>query len=192
MAGARVPPGTTHVDIYVAGCISPRSGANGMAERTRHTENSHCCSWDVCGVVSSGTDVGKTALVVVRRPSSSSPPPSSSSSSSSSPSDSREVAANKTGKMPRRNNVCRGALAPWRPGALAPWRPGPAREPRRASGLSSQKPRRRSSALSGRPSASSRCLARVFVRALISLGTKSSRDLRRFVRAFVSPGTNTK
>ena len=53
-------------------------GANGIAERTRHTENSHCCSWNVCGVVFSGTDVGKTALVVVRRPSSSSPPPSSS------------------------------------------------------------------------------------------------------------------
>ena len=59
-----------------------RGGANGMAERTRHTENSHCCSWNVCGVVFSGTDVGKTALVVVRRPSSSSPPPPSSSSSS--------------------------------------------------------------------------------------------------------------
>ena len=54
----------------------------------RHTENSHCCSWNVCGVVFSGTDVGKTALVVIRRPSSSSPPPSS--SSSSSPSDSRD------------------------------------------------------------------------------------------------------
>ena len=56
-------------------------GANGIAERTRHTENSHCCSWNVCGVVFSGTDVGKTALVVVvRRPSSSSPPPPPSSS----------------------------------------------------------------------------------------------------------------
>ena len=36
----------------------------------RHTENSHCRSWNVCGGGFSGTEGGKTALVVVRRPSS--------------------------------------------------------------------------------------------------------------------------
>ena len=78
-------------------------GADGMAERTRHTENSHCCSWNVCGVVFSGTDVGKTALVVVvRHPSSSSPPPppSSSSSSSSSPSSSSWPVARRRRRRP--------------------------------------------------------------------------------------------
>ena len=44
-------------------------GANGIAEeRTRHTENSHCCSWSVCGFVSSGRN-GRGKNSPRRRPS---------------------------------------------------------------------------------------------------------------------------